>query len=223
LPELQRFVWEWTSLLDRLRRLNPRLEEQIGRSARPIAAERRPDGRLLLVLGCWVPADRAQLAEVDTLQRIEDGLKTLLDERISVLITEWPGGDGEPGDPPDPLGGLSESLRAIGLAASGALHRAFFAAAARRGIVFETGVPVLQYRLDFALPRQRLGVEIEGWNWRAWARPGAAEWREREQSLGAEGWTILWFTGEEILHHRDRAVDDVAAALARRRSNGRQA
>src|SRR5438067_11886542 len=138
LPELQRFVWEWSSLLERLRRLNPKLEDQIGRAARPIAAERRPDGRLLLVLGCWVPADRDQLGGVGSLQRIQDSLKTLLDERISVLVTDWLGGDGEPGDPPDPLGRLPESLRAVGLGAGSALNRAFFGASARRGIVFET-------------------------------------------------------------------------------------
>lgn len=221
MPELQRFIWEWSSLLDRLGRLDPALAAQITRSARPIAAERRPDGRLVLVLGSWVPADRTALSSPGTIQRIETDLKQLLDERINAVVADWPAGDGPPDQPPDPLEGLPDDVRATGLGCGGALNRSFFAAVARRGIVFECGYPVLNYRLDFAVPHRRLGVEIEGWDWRAWARPGAADRREREQSLGFEGWRVLWFTGAEILHHLDRAVDEVVQSLARGRANGR--
>lgn len=216
MPELQRFIWEWGSLIARLQQANPALADRLARSARPIAAERRPDGRLLLVLGDWVPIDRAALDEPVNLHRLQDSFKGLLEERIEVLVTEWPAGDGTPDQPPDPLVGLPELVQAAGMDCGGILKRAFFAAAAQRGILFDCGFPVLNYRLDFALPRQRIGVEIEGWNWRAWARPGAAERREREQSLGFEGWTILWFTGEEILRHRERAVDDLARLINRR-------
>ncbi len=218
MPELQRFVWEWPSLVEQFHAMNPAVGDRLARAGRPIGAERRPDGRLLLVLGCWVPTDRVWLAAPDTTQMLERGLKQLLEERIEVLVTFWPAGDGAPESPPDPLAGLSEEIRATGLASGGAINRAFFAAAARRGMIFECHFPVLNYRLDFALPTQRVGVEIEGWNWRAWARPGAADRREREQTLGFEGWTVIWFTGDEILHHLDRSVDDVARVVARRRS-----
>jgi very-short-patch-repair endonuclease len=148
---------------------------------------------------------------------LERGFKQVLEERIEVLIAPWPAGDGEPDLPPDPLAGLSEEARAIGLACGGAIKRAFFAAAARRGMQFECGVPVLQYRLDFALPAERVGVEIEGWDWRTWSRPGAADRREREQTLGYEGWTIFWFSGDDIMKRLDRSVDEVAQAVTRRR------
>lgn len=217
MPELQRVVWEWESLIVRLRKANAPLADLLSRSARPIAAERRPDGRLLLVLGCWVAADRATLEEPNTLLYLQDSFKGLLEERVELLITEWPARDGAPDEPPDPLRGLPDEVRALGVGCGGVLKRTFFAEAARRGIVFDCGYPVLNYRLDFALPRQRLGVEIEGWNWRAWARPGAAERREREQTLGFEGWTVLWFTGEEILRHLDESVEAVTRALAGRR------
>jgi very-short-patch-repair endonuclease len=216
-PELQRFIWEWPSLVEQLLILNPYLGDRLARAARPIGADRRPDGRLLLVLGSWVPADRADLAAPETTQLLERAFHRLLEERIEVLVTDWPAGDGPPDQPPDPLAGLSESLHAIGTTCGGAIKRSFFAAATRRGLVFDCGYPVLNYRLDFALPRQHLGVEIEGWDWRARTRPGAADRREREQSLGAEGWTIVWFTGDEILHHLDRSVDEVARILAQPR------
>jgi very-short-patch-repair endonuclease len=214
LPELQRFVWQWPSLLDRVRELNPSVGDPLARACRPIEAQRRPDGRLLLVLGCWVPADRATLANPVLTHLLERALKQVVEERIEVLLAEWPGGDGPPDQAPDPLADLPEGLRAIGLTCGGALKRSFFAAMARRGIVFECLYPVLNYRLDFALPRKRVGIEIEGWDWRTWTRPGAIDRREREQSLGYEGWTILWFTGEEVLHHLGRVADEVAQEVS---------
>ena len=222
MSELQRFVWEWPTVVEHFQTLNPSIGNRLARACRPIGAERRPDGRLLLVLGCWVAADRAFLADLDTTHMIERGLKQLLDERLDVLIAEWPAGDGEAETPPDPLAGLPEGVHALGLACGGAVKRAFFGAAFQRGMLFECGFPVLQYRLDFALPGERVGVEIEGWDWRARTHPGAANRREREQTLGFEGWTIFWFSGEDMLKRLDRSVDDVAEAVARRR-RGRSA
>jgi very-short-patch-repair endonuclease len=218
MPELNRFVWEWPSILDRFRLLNPSLGDRLARACRPIGAERRPDGRLLLVLGCWVPSDRAFLSDEGTIELLQRGFVQLLEERIEVLVAGWPAGDGEPDAPPDPLVGLPEQLRAAGVACGGAIKRSLFAALIARGIDFECNYPVLNYRLDFALPRFRIGIEVEGWNWRAWTRPGAAERREREQSLGYEGWTILWFTGAEILNQLDRSVEQVVQLAQRRPS-----
>jgi very-short-patch-repair endonuclease len=217
MPELQRFVWEWPSLVEQLAELNPALGNRLQRACRPIGADRRPDGRLLLVLGCWVPADRAFLEDSASVQLLERGFQRLLDERIELLVTTWPAGDGTADQPPDPLAGLSEPLQEIGRACGGAIKRSFFAATARRGVTLECGYPVLNYRLDFALPRSRVGVEIEGWDWRARTSPRAIERREREQTLGYEGWSIFWFTGAEILKDVDRAVDEVLRAAGRPR------
>ncbi len=220
MAELQRFVWEWPSLLEILRDMNPSLGAELARSTRPIEAERRPDGHLLLVLGCWVAADRHDLNSPRVHETVERSLRQVLGEPLEILVTEWPAGDGTPDNPPDPLAGLPDALREVGASCGGALVRSFFAEAARRGIIFECQYPVLNYRLDFALPRLRVGVEIGGWGWRAWTRPGAIERREREQRLGAEGWTVLWFTGEEILYHRDQAVDEVERLVGQRRAAG---
>jgi len=217
LAELQRFIWEWPSVVERLIGLNPALGEELARSSRPIEAERRPDGRILMVLGCWVPGARADMSRSDVHDMLEHAFKQLLGESIQLLVTDWPAGDGPPDLPPDPLNGLPEALKDVGITCRGALARSFFAAAARRGIYFECQYPVLNYRLDFALPRQRIGVELGGWGWRAWTRPNAIERREREQGLGAEGWTILWFTGEEILHHLDRSIEEVVRLVGQRR------
>ncbi len=216
--ELQRFVWGWPGLVERFGALNPALGARLERSTRPIAAERRPDGRLLLVLGCWVPADRTFLSAPDVVEMLERGLARLMDEKFDILVTHWPAGDGLPDQAPDPLAGLSEDEHAVGIACGGAIHRSFFAAAVRRGIVFECQVPVLHYRLDFAQPRLHLGVQIGGWQWRNWTRPNAVGRREREQELGSEGWTVLWFTGQEILDHLDQSIDEVVRVAAQHRS-----
>jgi very-short-patch-repair endonuclease len=70
----------------------------------------------------------------------------------------------------------------------------------------------LNYRIDFALPRERVGVEIIGWEG---PRPGRTDRWEREQHLGAEAWRILYFSGAEV--HRDavRCVKVLGAALRR--------
>lgn len=219
MSELQRFVWEWPSLLDRLRALNPAIGDLLARSTRPLETERRPDGRLLLVLGCWVPADRVELNEPRARDALDRGFRQLLGEPIVAHVTDWPAGNGSPDHPPDPLDGLPEPLRSAGSLCGGALWRSFFAAAAKRGIIFECQYPVLNYRLDFALPRLRLGVEIGGWSWRSWTSANVIDRREREQGLNAEGWTILWFTGEEILHQIDRSLDQVVRLVSARQQS----
>jgi very-short-patch-repair endonuclease len=222
MSEVQRFVWEWPNVLEQFQAFDSPIGTRLARSCRPIGADRRSDGRLLLVLGCWVAADRAFLEDQNTTQAIERGLKQAIDERVEVLIAPWPAGDGEPDAPPDPLADLPEEARVTGVASGGAIKRAFFAAAYRRGMEFEVGVPVLQYRLDFALPIERVGVEIEGWDWRGRIQSEADEPREREQSLGYEGWTIFWFSGEDVLDRLDRSVDEVAQLVERRRSRRAQ-
>lgn len=216
MPELRRFVWGYDSLLVRLRALQPRLTGLLEHSCRPIAAERRPDGRLTLVLGCWVPSDRGELGRPGNVSALEMALKRLMDEPIQVVVAQWPGGDAERGEPPDPLRDLSSTAHAIGAQCGSAIHRAFFAAAYRRGLRFQCQYPVLSYRIDFALPPNRLGVEIGGWAWRSWTRAHQVGLRDREQALGAEGWRILWFTGQEALEDRDGCLAQIEEALTRR-------
>ncbi|MBI2941816.1 MAG: DUF559 domain-containing protein [Chloroflexi bacterium] len=209
MPELQRFVWEWNSIIDRLAESAPRLSELLARSCRPIAAERRPEGRLVVAIGCWVAADR-RLLDAATVAGLETRLKRMLDEKVQVVVTGWPGGDGEPDVSPDPLAGLPADVRAAS-SRGPTLHRWFFANAVRRGMELRYQYPVLHYRLDFADVAKHVGIEIGGWCWRRWSRANAAVRREREQSLLGEGWRIHWFTGEEVLTDVGRCLDVVAS------------
>src|SRR5690348_7297757 len=103
--------------------MNPAIGNEIARSTRPIEAERRPDGRLLLVLGCWVPADRADLNRPDLHGMVQRAFKQLTGESIEILVTDWPAGNGDPDNPPDPLGDLPEAMRDAGATCGGALLR----------------------------------------------------------------------------------------------------
>ncbi len=54
-----------------------------------------------------------------------------------------------------------------------------------------------RYRLDFAYPALRLGIELDGYAYHA----GRANWRgdlRRRNDLVAHGWTLLHFTWEDV-------------------------
>lgn len=66
--------------------------------------------------------------------------------------------------------------------------------------------------VDFAWPRTRLVVEVDGSSHRV---PGAAERdRARDEALAADGWRVLRFSAHRIWHDLDRVVREIAAALA---------
>ena len=70
----------------------------------------------------------------------------------------------------------------------------------------------MNYRLDFALPRERVGVEIIGWDG---PRPGRTARWEREQELGAESWRILYFSGADVHRDVERCVSALVGATGR--------
>ena len=169
----------------------------------------------MLVLGCWLEEDLRFLSDETNNARLANALGALLEERVDLEIVAWPAGmaaaqhDGSAAvRAPDILAGLPEQAREEAIKCESPVQRFFFAEAWRRGVHFHCQHPVLHYRLDFALPRQRIGVEIVGWRWLQRGVPGRYE---RGQSLGGEGWQVLWFSGQEVLAD----VDDCLSRLAR--------
>lgn len=59
--------------------------------------------------------------------------------------------------------------------------------------------PALRYRLDFALPEQKIGIELDGFATHSSTRAIAKD-RQRQRSLEAHGWRIIRFGGSEIYH-----------------------
>jgi very-short-patch-repair endonuclease len=219
--ELRAIIWAWETALARALEHEPSLGRALRRSCRPVAAERRNDGRLTLVLGCWWPPDLHRLRQPAEGPRLDAALSEYLGDQVEVLVVPWPGGmappapDPEPADvlPPDLLHGLPRAAREAAGPCESALQRLLFARAWARGVRLTCQHPVLNFRLDFAVPSARVAAEVVGWHGPRADR--TARW-EREQHLGSEAWRVLYFSGEEVHRDADRCAEQLASAVAAR-------
>jgi hypothetical protein len=100
--ELRRVIWSWETALLRLLEREPALGRAVRRSCRPIAAERRDDGRLTLALGCWWPPDLETLGQPVHRSHLEAVLSEFLDDQVRPSLAAWPGGMAPPSPGPDP-------------------------------------------------------------------------------------------------------------------------
>lgn len=71
------------------------------------------------------------------------------------------------------------------------------------------------YRLDFAIPRRMIGIELDGHRTHSTTQAIAAD-RRRQRYLELHDWYIIRFGGLEIYQDVDTCVRE-AAELARRR------
>src|SRR5436853_1838552 len=140
--ELRRVIWSWETALLRLVESQPALGQAARRSCRPIAAERKDDGRLTLILACWWPPDLADLRQPASISRLDADLSQFLDDQVRTSVVPWPGGmapprpDPQPEEvsPPDLLAGLPLEAHEAARACESALERLFFGRAWTRGI-----------------------------------------------------------------------------------------
>jgi len=70
--------------------------------------------------------------------------------------------------------------------------------------------------VDACWPRQRLVVELDGWDAHATRRAFQRD-RERSNDLTAAGWTVLRFTWADVTRRPEETAAGVATALARAR------
>lgn len=213
--EFRRVVWSWEGALERLGRGAPDLAGPLLRSVRPMAAERMLDGGLDLVLGCWWKPDLDALSDPTNRRRLTELLGDVLEDAVRLDLVLWPDVEGSPPSeapktPPDMLEGLPNSARQEAATCESALQRRLYAHAWKRDIKLQCQRPVLIYRLDFVVPRTSLGVEVVSWK----TREGVDGW-DRVRDLGAEGWRIIAFTGEEIYLDADRCVDELSNEISR--------
>jgi very-short-patch-repair endonuclease len=65
------------------------------------------------------------------------------------------------------------------------------------------------YRIDFALPRQKFGIELDGLRDHATTAAMAHD-RARERYLMRQGWLIIRFGGTEVYHNAPACVQEAA-------------
>ena len=73
-----------------------------------------------------------------------------------------------------------------------------------------------QYRLDFALPRRMIGIELDGQRTHSSTQAIAAD-RRRQRWLEARGWYIIRFGGLEVFQDVDGCVREAAQLVHRHR------
>lgn len=218
---------------DILRPNAPAVAAVLGMACRPIATDRRRDGQLVVVIGCWLPGYEQQLADEEAQAYLANALATVVGEPVAVEVVAWPAGliaEGSAemaaaramiergGDqlvtipPPSPLAAdsLDSETRAELGKCESVLQRLLFAR------LIEVGLrPRCQYRLgavrvDFAFPADRLGIDLEGWT----SRRGAAH--ERGAELRDHGWRFLAFSGREIYDDATAVARQIERVIGRR-------
>lgn len=71
-----------------------------------------------------------------------------------------------------------------------------------------------EYRIDLAYPEHRLAVELYGYRWHH-SRAQMQRDHRRQRRLTLEGWTILVFTWDDVVHEPDRVAAELGRALER--------
>lgn len=219
--ELKRIVWTWEIITHRLLEAEPPLGQAVARSCRPIAAQRYNDGRLLVVLGCWLTEDLSFLSTDSSRLRLGNSLGELITEKMVITVVRWPGGMVRSSvtastemeiPPPDVLQGLPEDAREEASKCESVIQRFFFARAYARGLRLLCQHPILHYRLDFAIPEKRIGAEVMGWDWRA-GPSGIREMRERQNQLEDAGWRISLFSGSQVLADVEKCISMMTSSF----------
>lgn len=73
------------------------------------------------------------------------------------------------------------------------------------------------YRLDMAVPEQKLAVEVDGWQYHGRVKRDFQRDRIRQNRLAVNGWRILRYFPGQIYSDIDRIVSEVGVALTRGR------
>jgi very-short-patch-repair endonuclease len=80
---------------------------------------------------------------------------------------------------------------------------------------WERGHWVGGFELDFAFPRQRVAIEVDGWAWH-WDAERFRHDRRRQNGLELAGWTVLRFTWHDLTNRPAEVVAEIRRALASR-------
>ncbi|MFI1227592.1 MULTISPECIES: endonuclease domain-containing protein [unclassified Streptomyces] len=71
-----------------------------------------------------------------------------------------------------------------------------------------------RYRLDFALPERKIGIELDGSTWHSSPEAFTRD-RARQRELELDGWRIIRFSGSEITKDAAGCVRQTAELAAR--------
>lgn len=70
------------------------------------------------------------------------------------------------------------------------------------------------YRLDFAVPSQRLAIEVDGHDFHERTKAQASRDKARDRALTAAGWRVLRFTGSDVWNDAASCAQEIFSVLA---------
>lgn len=79
------------------------------------------------------------------------------------------------------------------------------------GLVTQHWVCNYAYRLDFALPHLKIGIEIDGWEYHGQDRDKFSRDRKRWREIEQDGWRLVRFSGREIRRDVWGCINDANA------------
>lgn len=79
---------------------------------------------------------------------------------------------------------------------------------------YKGAIPGRMFRLDIALPDERLVIEVDGWEWHGKHKGDFQRDRARQNLLTIHNWQILRFTAGEIRNDISLVLNTIAAAVA---------
>lgn len=88
------------------------------------------------------------------------------------------------------------------------IEKLFFEACKTEGIFMEPQYRVGKYRIDFALPIQRIAVEIDGHDYHKTKEQRTRD-AARDRWLTIEGWTVIRFTGSEVYANPEACTSQI--------------
>lgn len=85
---------------------------------------------------------------------------------------------------------------------------------ALEGLVPQHKVMGGKYRLDFAIPEQRVAIELDGYEYHS-SKDAFVNDRARQRALEAAGWRVIRFAGSEVHSNAAECVRQAAALVKR--------
>lgn len=80
---------------------------------------------------------------------------------------------------------------------------------------WHSNFPVGRYIVDFAFPKQRVAIEIDGWAFHS-DHTAFQNDRVRQNRLALQGWQVLRFTWLDLTQHPQRVLAEIQAAISAR-------
>lgn len=79
---------------------------------------------------------------------------------------------------------------------------------------YKNAVPGRRFRIDIAFPKEKLAIEVDGWQYHGKHRGDFKKGLQRQNILTEHGWSFLRFTAGEIHNELEQCMEMIDRAVA---------